>query len=38
LDEAPDAYKHFCSRDQGWTKVILHPDGSAKKPTRKSSK
>jgi glutathione-independent formaldehyde dehydrogenase len=28
LDEAPGAYKHFDERDQGWTKVILHPDGA----------
>jgi threonine dehydrogenase-like Zn-dependent dehydrogenase len=26
LDQAPDAYKHFDRRDEGWTKVILHPD------------
>jgi threonine dehydrogenase-like Zn-dependent dehydrogenase len=25
LDEAPDAYRHFDQRDDGWTKVILHP-------------
>jgi threonine dehydrogenase-like Zn-dependent dehydrogenase len=25
LDEAPDAYRHFDSRDDGWTKVVLHP-------------
>jgi glutathione-independent formaldehyde dehydrogenase len=25
LDEAPDAYKHFDNRDDGWTKVVLHP-------------
>ena len=25
LAQAPDAYKHFDNRDQGWTKVILHP-------------
>lgn len=25
LDEAPVAYKHFDSREKGWTKVILHP-------------
>lgn len=25
LDAAPDAYKHFDNRDEGWTKVILHP-------------
>ena len=27
LDEAPDAYKHFDARDEGWTKVILKPAG-----------
>ncbi|RSN17091.1 aldehyde dehydrogenase [Streptomyces sp. WAC 01325] len=27
LDEAPSAYEHFDNRDEGWTKVILHPDG-----------
>ena len=26
LDEAPRAYKHFDCRDEGWTKVLLHPD------------
>lgn len=25
LDEAPEAYKHFDSRDEGWTKVVLKP-------------
>lgn len=25
LDEAPDAYKHFDARDNGWTKVVLKP-------------
>jgi len=25
LDEAPEAYEHFDARDNGWTKVILHP-------------
>lgn len=25
LDEAPDAYQHFDQRDEGWTKVVLHP-------------
>jgi threonine dehydrogenase-like Zn-dependent dehydrogenase len=25
LDQAPDAYGHFDKRDDGWTKVILHP-------------
>ncbi len=27
LDEAPDAYEHFDCREEGWTKVILHPAG-----------
>lgn len=26
LHEAPDAYKHFDARDEGWTKVVLKPD------------
>lgn len=25
LQEAPDAYKHFDNRDEGWTKVVMHP-------------
>jgi len=25
LDEAPEAYKKFDRREQGWTKVLLHP-------------
>jgi glutathione-independent formaldehyde dehydrogenase len=25
LDEAPDAYRHFDARDDGWTKVVLRP-------------
>lgn len=25
LDKAPDAYKHFDAREDGWTKVILRP-------------
>lgn len=27
LDEAPAAYEHFDARDEGWTKVVLHPNG-----------
>jgi threonine dehydrogenase-like Zn-dependent dehydrogenase len=27
LDEAPEAYEHVDARDDGWTKVILHPNG-----------
>jgi threonine dehydrogenase-like Zn-dependent dehydrogenase len=23
LDEAPNAYRHFDARDNGWTKVVL---------------
>jgi glutathione-independent formaldehyde dehydrogenase len=26
LDQAPDAYKHFDAREEGWTKVVLHPN------------
>lgn len=25
LDDAPEAYAHFDRRDEGWTKVLLHP-------------
>lgn len=25
LEEAPDAFAHFDARDDGWTKVLLHP-------------
>lgn len=25
LDEAPEAYEHFDRREEGWTKVVLHP-------------
>ncbi|MBW0100878.1 glutathione-independent formaldehyde dehydrogenase [Pseudonocardia sp. KRD291] len=25
LDKAPDAYKHFDAREDGWTKVVLNP-------------
>ncbi len=37
LDEAPEAYKHFDDRDNGWTKVILKPEmmGKSKKTNRK---
>jgi glutathione-independent formaldehyde dehydrogenase len=31
LDDAPDAYKHFDCREEGWTKVILHPNKQAMK-------
>lgn len=34
LDEAPEAYKHFDDRDNGWTKVILKPE---KTKTKKST-
>lgn len=27
IDDAPRAYKHFDARDQGWTKVVLKPNG-----------
>ncbi|MER7006406.1 alcohol dehydrogenase catalytic domain-containing protein [Dactylosporangium sp. NPDC000555] len=25
LDRAPEAYEHFDKRDEGWTKIVLHP-------------
>jgi glutathione-independent formaldehyde dehydrogenase len=25
LDDGPDAYQHFDKREDGWTKVVLHP-------------
>jgi glutathione-independent formaldehyde dehydrogenase len=28
LEEAPAAYAHFDKRDDGWTKVILHPNAA----------
>ncbi|GAB2715589.1 aldehyde dehydrogenase [Hymenobacter frigidus] len=31
LDEAPDAYKHFNTRDDGWTKVVLKPGKTSSK-------
>ncbi len=27
LDDATTAYEHFDARDEGWTKVVRHPDG-----------
>ncbi|MFJ8350746.1 aldehyde dehydrogenase, partial [Streptomyces sp. NPDC094153] len=30
LDRAAEAYQHFDARDNGWTKVVLHPDGGAR--------
>jgi glutathione-independent formaldehyde dehydrogenase len=27
LQDAPDAYQHFDNRDEGYSKVVLHPDG-----------
>jgi len=35
LEEAPDAYKHFDHREEGWTKVILHPGREKTKRKRK---
>ena len=29
LDRAPDAYKHFDAREDGWTKVVLNPGQAA---------
>jgi threonine dehydrogenase-like Zn-dependent dehydrogenase len=30
LDQAPEGYQHFDARDNGWTKVVLHPDGTTR--------
>jgi threonine dehydrogenase-like Zn-dependent dehydrogenase len=39
LDEAPDAYEHFDCRENGWTKVVLHPGlRSDNSPLRKMKK
>jgi len=32
LEEAPEAYEHFDCRNDGWTKVVLHPGGQ--RPSR----
>jgi threonine dehydrogenase-like Zn-dependent dehydrogenase len=29
LGQAPEAYKHFDAREEGWTKVVLHPGQTA---------
>jgi glutathione-independent formaldehyde dehydrogenase len=29
LDRAPDGYDHFDKREDGWTKVLLHPGSSS---------
>jgi len=34
LDEAPEAYEHFDARDNGWTKVILHPSQAGQQRPR----
>jgi len=35
LDEAPEAYEKFDAREDGWTKVILHPQGRRKEAKHK---
>jgi hypothetical protein len=35
LDQATDAYEHFDSRENGWTKVVLKP--AAKQQARRSA-
>jgi glutathione-independent formaldehyde dehydrogenase len=34
LDDAAEAYQHFDARENGWTKVILHPAAARKAPAR----
>ncbi len=38
LNEAPDAYQHFDCRENGWTKVIMHPGGKSKPAREKAAK
>ncbi len=38
LDEAPDAYKHFDKREDGWTKVVLKPEVRASTREEKSKR
>jgi glutathione-independent formaldehyde dehydrogenase len=28
LDQAPEGYSNFDKREDGWTKVVLHPNGA----------
>jgi glutathione-independent formaldehyde dehydrogenase len=37
LDRAPDAYKHFDDRDEGWTKVVLRPELTVARTRRASN-
>ena len=37
-DEAPDAYKHFDKREDGWTKVVLKPEVRASTREEKSKR
>ncbi len=37
LEEAPEAYKRFDARENGWTKVILHPAGGRKTTRREKA-
>jgi glutathione-independent formaldehyde dehydrogenase len=30
LEQAPDAYARFDKREEGYSKVLLHPDGQRK--------
>jgi glutathione-independent formaldehyde dehydrogenase len=29
MGKAPEGYEHFDRRDDGWTKVLLHPNGTS---------
>ncbi|MEU7057345.1 hypothetical protein [Streptomyces sp. NPDC046197] len=29
LNKAADGYQYFDAREDGWTEVVLHPDGSS---------
>ena len=37
LGEAPDAYEHFDKREDGWTKVVLKPQATARTKTKETT-
>jgi threonine dehydrogenase-like Zn-dependent dehydrogenase len=38
LAEAPEAYKHFDARDNGWTKVVLKTNGTKRSTKRQTAR
>src|SRR5882724_3325234 len=37
LEGAPDAYKHFDARDEGWTKVVLKPASGVRRAKKREA-